>query len=95
MTKREHTALIAGVSVLLDEALDDLARLTAAQEASLAAVVPLSEEARLLDYLPRQYRARYNVRSRHLLVLWGDLELEMQGPFADEAARFAAARDPR
>jgi hypothetical protein len=32
------------------------------------------------------------VRSRHLLVLWGDLELEIQGPFVDEAARFAAAR---
>jgi hypothetical protein len=32
------------------------------------------------------------VRSRHLLVVWGDLELEVQGPFPDEDARFAEAR---
>jgi hypothetical protein len=62
MTREEHTALIGGVSMLLDEALDDLTRLSAAQQASVAAIITLLEEALLLDYLPRQYRARYNVR---------------------------------
>ena len=55
MTKREHEALIAGVSALL-EALDDLERLAVHDDPCL------TEEAMLLDYLPRQYRARYNVR---------------------------------
>jgi hypothetical protein len=35
------------------------------------------------------------VRSRHPIVLWGDLELEIQGPYATEEARFAAARETR
>jgi hypothetical protein len=56
MTEREQEALVAGVSVALDEALDDLERLAVEDEPCL------SEDAMLLDYLPRQYRARYNLR---------------------------------
>jgi hypothetical protein len=33
------------------------------------------------------------VRSRHLIVVWGDVELEFLGPYATEEARVAAARD--
>jgi hypothetical protein len=35
------------------------------------------------------------VRSRHLLVLWGDVELEIQGPYASEEERVAAASEIR
>jgi hypothetical protein len=56
MTKGEHEALIAGISLMLDETLNDLERMAVRREDYL------SEEAILLDYLPRQYQARYNVR---------------------------------
>jgi hypothetical protein len=36
-----------------------------------------------------------SVRSRHLIVVWGDVESEIQGPYASEEARFAAAREIR
>lgn len=62
MTKDDHTALIGGVGALLDAALDDLARLTVAQEDSASAIILLSDVTLLRDYLPRQYRARYTVR---------------------------------
>jgi hypothetical protein len=35
------------------------------------------------------------VRSRHLIVVWGDVELELLGPYASDEARFAAAREIR
>jgi hypothetical protein len=35
------------------------------------------------------------VRSRHLIVVWGDVELVLLGPYATDEERFAAARDIR
>jgi hypothetical protein len=56
MTKREQEALVTGVSVTLDEALNDLDPM-AVEDAP-----HLSEEARVVDFLPRQYRARSDGR---------------------------------
>jgi hypothetical protein len=42
-----------------------------------------------------QVRYETRVRSRHLLVVWGDVELEILGPYASEEARIAAAREIR